>query len=214
MVHAAVREYLARTKVQLQRLPPVAAANRVVKARQLKAGLKALQQHYAVRVADSPQPYSGDAAMAKARAAILERVGPTFFPKPAGSLRVFWVGANRDQDESGFLQALRKIATVIEFRNWQGGYGQWFWDDHGRVQVYDPAIVARNDACLQAQLYQALQAGPVDLLMGQMWANYLSVQALSWVREQGFTVLNVSLDGGLTTKWAQLEGTRPGAVVL
>lgn len=214
MVSSDIREYLSLTKDHLRRWPPVAAANRLVKARRLKTGLASLQRVYAMRAQKAGFHYSEVAAMAQARDAIMARVGDACYPKPPGDLRVFWVGANRDQDESGFLQALRGIATVVEFRNWQGGYGQWYKDDHGRVRVYDPAIVARNDACLLSQMDQALREGPVDLLMGQMWANYISTAALAEVRARGVPVLNVSMDDRLPDNWSCQQGTRLGAVGL
>lgn len=215
MVASDIREYVALTKDHLRRWPPVAAANRIVKAYQLKSGLRALQRAYAMRAQQAGYQYSETTALSQARERIMARLrGRAVYPKPAGSLRVFWVGANRDQDESGFLQALRGIATVVAFRNWQGGYGQWYKDDHGRVRVYDPAIVARNDACLLSQIDQALSEGPVDVLMGQMWANYISASALAKVRERGVPVLNVSMDDRLPDNWSRQQGARLGAVGL
>jgi hypothetical protein len=213
MLKSTFREGLYRAKGWLLRVPPIAFANRLFKAKQLRAGLRSLALGYAKHAHGKALNYKKSVAIANFKRGVLARC-PTFHPKKAGELRVFWVGSNRDQDESGFLQALRRLATVIEFQNWKGSYGQWYWDQHGRVRVYDPAIVALNDKWLLLQIEAALQDGPVDLLMGQMWANYLSKEALARVRSYGIPVINISMDDRLPDNWGTQDGTRLGAVGL
>jgi spore maturation protein CgeB len=207
------KESLYRAKGWLRRMPPIAMANRFLKANQLRSGLSALGSHYLKCAVEKTLQYQESEAIANFKLKVLGRY-PVFQPKKAGELRVFWVGANRDQDGSGFLQALRRLATVIEFQNWKGSYGQWYWDQYGRVRVYDPAIVALNDQCLLLQIETALQNGPIDLLMGQMWANYLSKEALARVRSYGIPVINISMDDRLPDNWGTQDGTRLGAVGL
>lgn len=213
MAISIFEELLHQAKDWLRQVPPISYANRIYKANQLRAGLNSLNAVYAKHEDAKALKYKRSEAIATFKHRVITCC-PTFTPKKAGGLRIFWVGANRDQDESGFLQALRRLATVIEFRNWKGCYGQWYWDQQGRVPVYDPAIVALNDECLLVQIEAALKDGQVDLLMGQMWANYLSKEALARVRRYGIPVINISMDDRLPVNWGTQDGIRLGAVGL
>jgi len=213
MIKAIFKEVLYQAKVWLRGVPPISYANRLYKANQLRAGLRYLESGYAKLAHEKSLSYKKSEAIASFKRGVLVR-RPTFQPKKAGELRIFWVGSNRDQDESGFLQALRRLATVFEFQNWKGSYGQWYWDQKGRVRVCDPEIVALNDKCLLSQIEAALQVGPIDLLMGQMWANYLSKEALACVRSYGIPVINISMDDRLPDNWGTQAGIRLGAVGL
>ena len=210
MLTAPYREYLERAKDALRRLGPVTALNRRAKAYALRRNLRRLAAHYSELARERGFTYSEGGAIAAARQRLR-----ALRPDPVGRRpRVFWVGANRDQDESGFLQALRRCADVVEFRNRTGEYGQWYRDGYGRVRVYDPAIVASNDACLRSQVESALRRDRLDLLMGQMWANYLSAPALAAVRERGVPVVNISMDDRLPDNWSTRHGVRLGAIGL
>lgn len=213
MANSEFRETLYIAKAWLRQMPPISFANRLYKAKQMRDGLRSLASDYAKLAHKKNLNYIKSEAIAIFKHRVLERC-PSFHPKKAGELRIFWVGSNRDQDESGFLQALRRLAIVVEFQNWKGGYGQWYWDQHGRVRVYDPAIVLLNDKCLLSQIEEALQYGQIDLLMGQMWANYLSKEALERVRRYGVPVINISMDDRLPNNWSTQNGVRLGAVGL
>lgn len=208
-----LRRLIHSVKTRLRRVSWLAALNAIFKAHQLRAGLRRLAKQYTDCATFKAVHYEEDAAVARFRSRIrdLRHEG---FPKKEGDLRVFWVGSNRDQDESGFLQALRKIATVIEFRNFKGGYGQWYWDQDGQVRVFDPAIVALNDRCLLEQVEAEMCGAGVDLLLGQMWANYISKEALGRVGALGVPIVNISMDDRLPDNWATRGGTRLGAVGL
>lgn len=207
------KEYLYRAKVELRVIPFIAAINRALKAHQLRAGLQKLATHYKKQAKTCAFQYEEKEAIDEFQRRVLS-LNLGFTPKKPGDIRIFWLGANREQDESGFLQALRRIATVIEFHNWKGSYGQWYWDVLGRVQIYDPAVTALNDQSLKSQIEDALKTGSVDLLMGQMWANYISKEALAWVRGLGIPVINISMDDRLPDNWGVRRGTRLGAVGL
>ena len=208
-----LRSVIQITKKRLLSFPTVATLNRALKARQLRTGLVRLANGYNQQALEKGLIYQEAALVAEIRRRVVA-TRPNVYPKKAGELRIFWVGANRDQDESGFLQALRRLATVIEFRNWKGSYGQWYWDEQGHVRVYDPAIVTLNDQSLLVQIESALHQGPIDLLMGQMWANYISKEALAKVRSYGIPVINISMDDRLPDNWGAKSGTRLGAVGL
>jgi spore maturation protein CgeB len=208
------KDYWYHAKARLRAIPFLAAVNSTLKARQLRAGLKSLAARYKNQAEKRAFQYQEQAAIDEFRRRQLN-LNPDHRPKNPGDLRIFWVGANRDQDESGFLQALRRIGTVIEFHNWKGSYGQWYWDSLGRVRVYDPAITALNDRSLISQIEIALKDGAVDLIMGQMWANYISKEALALVRGRGIPVLNISMDDRLPDNWRRAQGgVRLGAIGL
>lgn len=206
-----LREWLFRVKAVARRFSVLAAANQRVKAWQLRTELRRLHQYYSQQADTTGFIYSEDAAWAEC-CRRMDAVRSILPKSVSSTLRVFWVGANRDQDESGFLQGLRQFARVTTFQNWQGGYGLWLWDSYGRVRDCDPAIRALNEKSLMAQLESALQEGPIDLLMGQMWANYLSKEALIRVRSLGIPVVNISMDDRLPDNWRTFHGIRKGAV--
>ncbi len=208
------KSYWHFAKTKLRTIPFIAAVNSKVKARQLSTGLKHLAAYYKSQAEKHSFQYQDQAAVDEFQRRQL-KLNPGCGPKKSGNLRIFWVGANRDQDESGFLQALRRIGTVIEFHNWKGSYGQWYWDSLGRVQVYDPAITALNDHALKSQIEIALKDGAIDLIMGQMWANYISKEALAWVRGHSIPVVNISMDDRLPDNWRRgQDGVRLGAIGL
>lgn len=214
MVKLAVQDYWYRVKVKLRGFRLFEEVNGAMKAHQLRAGLNKLMSYYKTHAERRAFRYQEQAAIDEFRYRLLN-LNPKHSPKKLGGLRIFWVGANRDQDESGFLQALRRIGTVIEFHNWTGNYGQWYRDELGRVRVYSPAVIALNDRALKSQVQDALKNGPIDLLMGQMWANFLSKEALAWVRSLGIPVLNISMDDRLPDNWKTAhDGVRLGAVGL
>ena len=208
-----LKEVKYRGKSILLGIPPVALSNKFIKAHQLRSGLRRLKAHYAKQANERSLGYLEERAVGNFQR-LLFTLHPKTYPKKVGDLRIFWAGANRDQDESGFLQALRRLGNVIELHNCKGDYGQWYWDDRGRVQVYDPSIVSLNDQSLLSQIDAARQDGPIDLLIGQMWANYISKEALARVRSYGIPVINISMDDRLPDNWSIQRGTRLGAVGL
>jgi len=213
MLSQRLKHHLALAKDQARRLPILGRVNSIIKAYQLKAGLRQLHSHYGRMATAQAITYDENTAWQEAR----QRLAARWRQRdtlPQMPLRIFWVGANRDQDKSGFLQALRQQAHVTEFYNHTGTYGQWYKDEYGRVQVYDPTIIELNDQQLLNQLTSALEDGGIDLLMGQMWANYISQEALAKVQALGIPVINISMDDRLPDNWSHREGVRLGAVGL
>lgn len=204
-------ELLFKLRDELKRVPLVANANRAWKARQLKGGLAHLRRHYGEAAAAKGIEYREEDALAAARTSMHSDRAAGAEPR---RLKVFWVGANLDQDRSGFLQALERLCDVTCFFNSKGEYGLWYKDAHGRVRVYDPEIVALNDKALLAQVEAALSVGGIDVLMGQMWANYVSREALSRIRALGVPVINISMDDRLPDNWGSMDGCRLGAIGL
>lgn len=130
--------------------------------------------------------------------------------KPNGKLKIFWVGACKEQDYTGFIQGLEKYGEVIQFTNRNGNYGQEF-----SSKKYDPDVVAANSAQLLKQIEVVLKRGEkIDVLIGQMWANTISVEALKRVQNMGIVTLNVSMDDRLPELWGKHGNILLGSVGL
>lgn len=183
------------------------------KACRLRRGLATLGLHYSAQAEARGIKYSRDYALARWRERLCCYDRRTT-PSSTEGLRIFWVGANKAQDESGFLQALQRCGKVVTFCHWKNGYGQWYWDGQGRIPRYDPRVATLNDQCLLEQVGNALREGPVHLLMGQMWANFLSARTLDTIRSWGIPVVNISMDDRLPENWGNKGGIRLGAVGL
>lgn len=205
-------ELLLQLRDRLKKVKLLLSLNSAWRARQLKSGLKRLRHLYSKAAAAQGIEYHEDVALAIASNNLQRKIN---LPYPISRrLKVFWVGANRDQDHSGFLQALKRLCNVTCFFNFNGEYGLWYKNRHGRVKTYDPTIVALNDSALLEQVELTNNLTGIDILMGQMWANYISVEALSRIRTMGIPVINVSMDDRLPANWGTKDGRRLGAVGL
>lgn len=196
----------------LKRVPLLVYLNAVWKARHLKNGLVRLRKYYAELAAASGVEYTEESTLILARANMWRN--SKRFGGDSPRLKIFWVGANIDQDRSGFLQALERLCEVTCFYNAKGEYGLWYRDANGRVQIYDPEIVSLNDRALVEQVKKTINAGGVDILIGQMWSNYISPEALLEIRAMGVIVINVSMDDRLPANWQSQNGYRLGAIGL
>jgi len=99
--------------------------------------------------------------------------------------KVLWVGTDEGQDYSGLIQGLDKIAEVVVFRRSDGTFGQL------RALGSNEANERRENGHLL--LTHALDH-KVDLVIGQMWAYRMDVDALDHVRSHGIPVVNISMD--------------------
>lgn len=138
---------------------------------------------------------------------------PSFVPREAGELRIFWIGANQSQDESGFLQALKRISRVSVFQNIMNEYGIWNGNDGHRMAAWDE-VRSANDEALLSQINRAQATDGIDVLLGQMWAHLISKEALAQVQSMGIPTINISMDDRLPIHWARKKGIRHGSVGL
>jgi spore maturation protein CgeB len=199
------------TRTIILSFPVAFKLNAFLKARQLKYRQDKLNQKYNSRIRNHGFQYSREISID----AFHERISfQKYKKKRFGDLGIFWVGANRDQDESGFLQALRRCGEVYEFKNAHDGYGLWYSDSLGKVRVFDKEIVKLNDRCLLKQVSSLLNENKIDILIGQMWANYVSVECLQSIQKLGVPVINISMDDRLPDNWMLKNGVRLGSVGL
>lgn len=127
-----------------------------------------------------------------------------------GKLNLFWVGANYSQDYSGFAQALEKLTNFYFFKNSKNEYGLEFTSD-----FHDPNVVKRNSDTLRTQIESLKKSGVhIDVIMGQMWANYISPEVLAELQSHGHIIINVSMDDRLPELWEKRDGQQMGAAGL
>ena len=131
-------------------------------------------------------------------------------PIREGELNIFWVGASKAQDESGFIQALRRFGNVKTFTNSRGEYGP-LYELEGSNWL---EVRKLNDMELYQQVLEALKHSEVDLILGQMWAHVFSEQTLVEVGKLGIPIINISMDDRLPELWGSRDGEKQGAVGL
>jgi spore maturation protein CgeB len=123
-------------------------------------------------------------------------------PREKGQLRIFWVGTNESQDNSGFLQALQKFGDVTVYYDVNGQYG---------MLGSNPE---RHNSSLISQVQDVLEKDGVDILIGQMLALRVSIDVLQKIQSWGITTVNISMDDRLPGHWLPEKGLRIGSVGL
>lgn len=187
--------------------------NSKFKSYELKRELAFLSQYYDYKATISDFTYNEESAIEHFKCRHL-KYRPDFIPVPKGELHVFWVGTNKDQDESGFLQALHYLTKVSVFHNIKGNYGSWSGDETtcGVTGFFE--VRRANDEALLNQINQARTNGRIDLLIGQMWAHRISKDALKAIQALGIPVINIAMDDRLPRHWSTQHGVRLGAIGL
>ena len=105
------------------------------------------------------------------------------------SPRVFFMGTDEQQDKSGFVQALQRVADVEVFTREDGGWGQ-----------NDPAVYAvrrkRNTQRLWALVSGLSARGWVpDILLTQTWGCLVEPEMFSRIRKTyGTFIINLAMD--------------------
>lgn len=188
---------------RLKKLPLLYALNARVKSVQLRRGQIRLRDQYARLARERGVVYSEAAALDLMRAGYARR-GLTPSPQPRGKLRIFWVGASWPQDNAGFLQGLRKLGEVVCFENEDGKYGL--------RQRFDGQDVESNARALRRQVDAMLAAGPVHLVLGQMWGHLVSVDPLREIQAKGIVTANIAMDDRLPDQWETSKGVRNGTI--
>jgi len=126
-----------------------------------------------------------------------------------GRPRVFFMGTDEQQDKSGFLQALERVADIRCFTRDDGSWGQ-----------NDPAPYfarrERNTQRLWALLAKHAQQGwHADILMMQTWGCLIDPIILSRIRDSyGSLICNVSMDDRHQYWGNKVNGARDGTYPL
>lgn len=181
--------------------------NAWLKARRTKNALNKLSNDYALKAARNKLVYDPKIIPQIVKNRITQR---GIVLKPKSTLNIFWVGASKEQDYSGFMQGLEKFGKVISFHNRNGSYGQEF----SKI-IYDKTVIQNNSAALLEQINNAIKnEGKIDLLIGQMWANYLSVETLKEVQKLGIVTMNIAMDDRLPEHWETYKRIPLGSIGL
>lgn len=132
------------------------------------------------------------------------------YPETQEKLRIFWIGTDWNQDNSGFLQALNKFGYVTYFVNPAGKYGV---ESTGTLP--DAAVLQLMEDCILEQV-EAVERehGRIDILLGQMLARNIPVSALEKVQAKGIITVNISMDDRLPNLWEPVHGKLLGAAGL
>lgn len=202
-----------KLKQTLKRNPFLWNVNACFKAMRTTHASARITRSYADQARARGLVYSESVALEHLRRKLTQR-GIPISTVPHGQLRIFWAGANWNQDNSGFLAALHTFGDITCLHNAQGGYG-WSRESAGRViSNYNADVVRSNDGCLIEQVKQACSCGKIQILMGQMWANIVSTYALEQIQKMGIITVNVSMDDRLPDLWGSYKGIRLGSVGL
>ncbi len=202
-----------KLKQELKRMPLVWAVNARFKAARVTRDSARIARFYTDQARARGLVYSESFALEHLRRKLAQRGIPSA-PVPRGQLRIFWAGANWNQDNSGFLSALQKFGDVTCLHNAQGGYG-WSYAGPGRIiSNYNAEVIRSNDGCLVEQVRQARSGGKIQILIGQMWANFISARALEQIQKMGVITVNVAMDDRLPELWESYKGVRLGSIGL
>jgi spore maturation protein CgeB len=194
-------------KKALKRVPLISAVNARFKARQLLSRNQRLTSHYREEAAKGPILYSEESAREQLRGSVAARIRTRPSTRHP---RVLWVGADQNQDESGWLPALRRRCDVSVCVDADGGYGLRSFSP----KKFDRRLVRENSEALAAQINIRASEAPFDMVLGQMWANYVDPEVLERARSVGCVVANIAMDDRLPEHWATWRGVRLGSVGL
>lgn len=183
----------------LRRLPAAERVNAATKNALLAHRTRVLSRAYADAPSVPPQRELPALVAARRPAAGADKRG--------APLRIVWIGTHRDQDYSGFVQALERRGRLTLFAAFPGGYGQAF---PGPALTPDEARGANGAA------FEALwaKAGPFDVVIGQMLGDYFPLEPLRAARRRGAVVINIAMDDRLPELWPLYGGPSAGAVGL
>lgn len=201
-----------KIKKKLKKIRIIYGLNSRIKARINSRRFGKLRDYYSAKAEELGIVLDEQAVQQRVLAALAQR-GVNKEHKIKGKLKIFWVGANLSQDESGFLQGLRHFAEVILFKNEGGGYGLAGTDaDQRHPNIIK--IIESNSSALFEQVNRSNIDGKIDLVLGQMWADVIDADVLIKIQNLGIPVVNISMDDKLPALWGSYLGRRVGAIGL
>jgi hypothetical protein len=196
-------------KNYLKKISAISWLNGKIKSLLLKNNLKRISNHFYSKAKSQNYKYNKLEAVNEFKKRLFSR-NSNFKKKEIGELKVLWIGANESQDFSGFIQGMNRICDLVEFKNSHSSYGIWYGDENSTTEE----IRMSNDQDLINQLAYELDNNGIDVVMGQMWANYISNESLEWARKKGILIINVSMDDRLPEHWGIKRGINLGAIGL
>jgi spore maturation protein CgeB len=182
-------------------------------ATRLRRELRSLRRKYEKAAEKLGVVYSESDAIKETRARLLARgIHPETLRRT--ELGIFWAGTNEEQDRSGFLQSLEDFGRVRCLYDEQGQYGFRSYSTRSPSSLLDSDLREANSRVLISRLAEEMTLRPIHLLMGQMWGNFISVEALRLIQSWGVITVNVSMDDRLPDHWKTVNGVELGSVGL
>ena len=182
-------------KARLQRLAWLYRVNARFKCWQTKRNYRATLKHYAGMISHSLEMPMANLRQAEWR-------------EEHRRLRIFFMGTDEQQDKSGLVQALERVADVEVFTREDGAWGQ---NDPAAYEVRRK----RNTQRLWALVSGLSASGWIpDLLLTQTWGCLVEPEIFSRVRKAfGTLIINIAMDDrhqywGLRVK-GEWNGTFP-----
>lgn len=162
-------------KSRVRKLTWLYHANARLKCWQTQRSYRATLKHYA------GMPYRSDVSIASLR----QTAWYQSYRRP----RIFFMGTDEQQDKSGFVQALQRVADVEVFTREDGAWGQ---NDPVPYEVRR----ARNTQRLWVLVSGLSARGwAPDLLITQTWGCLVEPEIFSRIRETfGTIVINIAMD--------------------
>lgn len=170
-------------------------SNSFIKAYLYKLKTHGLSKKYKKSLKDQNIYYSHDIAISIFKSRISNRIEKYKLSNENKALNVFWIGTNYDQDYSGFLQGLHKVFDVRVFYQSNGDYG--FVSNFNTIKN----VVEFNDKEIYESVLKEHSLKKIDIILGQMWGNFISAKVLAEFKKIGIIVINVSMDDRLPEMW-------------
>lgn len=105
-------------------------------------------------------------------------------------LNVFYIGTNRDQDESGFIQSLSLKCNLFRFRGNNDCYQLLF--PNNKLTIEDARKL--NGENILHELDLLLLENQIDLVIGQMWNYIVPFNVLNIIKSKGIKIINIAMD--------------------
>ncbi len=164
---------------------------------------KNLESFYQQRAKSGRISYSQDEAVKLFRQTIDHRLNKQNWIQNSSKPNVYWIGTNWDQDNSGLLNGLKECSNLRMFFRPNGEYG--FISNISQYGVEN--TIALNNREISEAVILEHQKQSIDIIIGQMWANYISQDVLAKFKEMGIIVINISMDDRLPEMWMMNKKT-------
>ena len=205
---------MVKFKSYLKKYNSFLEINSFVKAQILKYNLSVLNRKYSrKKLKIKNYEYSQENVFKLLKHNLSSRrlnLSSNFKKKP----NILFVGTNFHQDHSGIIQSLKKIGNVELIYKLNGEYGFHSINIDKSKNLYDIHTVKTNSKIILEKVIKLVNENKIDILIGQMWANYISLETLRKIRNMGIIVINIAMDDMLPEHWKSKNGVKLGSIGL
>ncbi|PLT31789.1 hypothetical protein [Peribacillus deserti] len=191
-------------KKKLKKIDFIYDCNAYIKSRILKRNARKIEKEY--RNKTSKLNYSEELV----KDIFYKKIRDRKITLNKEELGIVWIGSNKEQDYSGFIQGLRRYGKVFEYMDENGDYLL-----ENQKEKFNQELIHRNDDRLLKFINDIFENGKkVDILIGQFWGNCFSVEVLKKIQQMKIITINVSMDDRLPNLWKKSNGIYPGVLGL